>query len=387
MSEAPTYSLRPTGAASESYLTVVARLADKVLGAGDALRPMLDDYGEFLERSGVEERRSPTEYMVEALTLGVLWRARGQDATAGVNHPGNDLVELLVRERMTTGARSRDGSTARLVSLGAPYDRLRADLTLANLRRLLDWLVASGEYDDEVARLEGWEKFVAADPSLADERLGKIVALAFKFETMSMRALGGHTAGVDRFVDHELVARGWREDTVQCSRRQAEYHHNMVGAELLNRAWRAAFLGCRRHVVVLPGCARRRPDGECCARRSATELRCVHCTVACIVSSATRAAVLTGAEALAVVHGSDFSRFLRSPALRGGDVGIVGVACVPGLVGAGWRARANGLPAQCVLLDASGCAHWRDVPVPTALDLHQLARVLRRENIGASRVA
>jgi len=60
-------------------------------------------------------------------------------------------------------------------------------------------------------------------------------------------------------------------------------------------------------------------------------------------------------------------------------VGIVGVACVPGLVGAGWRARAHGLPAQCVLLESSGCGHWRERPEPSTLDFAELGRILERE--------
>jgi hypothetical protein len=83
-----------------------------------------------------------------------------------------------------------------------------------------------------------------------------------------------------------------------------------------------------------------------------------------------------------VLHGSDFGRFLTSPRLSGGDVGIVGVACVPGLVGAGWRARSCGLPAQCVLLDFSGCSHWLDKPKPTTLALGDLARTLEQPTQG-----
>jgi hypothetical protein len=95
------------------------------------------------------------------------------------------------------------------------------------------------------------------------------------------------------------------------------------------------------------------------------------------VWAATAVAEAAGASAVVVVHGSDFSRFLRSPALAGG-VGIVGVACAAGLLGAGWRARAAGFPAQCVVLEASGCAHWREDPVPTSLDLRELRRILDR---------
>jgi hypothetical protein len=385
MPRAPTYSLCPNGAPPERYLEAVARCSDEVLAAGGALRPIVDAYGTFVELGHREERRSPTEYLVEALVLGVLWRARGRDATA--RGPRADLVELLVRERRASGPRRRDGSSARLLSLGVPFRPAEVAPTLADIRRLLEWLLASGEYDDEVGRLAGWEHFLGAEQGSADERLRSIVAFACKFEVASERALGSYTAGVDRFVEHELPGREAREDTVQCSRPRTEYHLNMVGAELLNRAWRAAFLGCRRHVVVLPGCARRHDQPNCRALRSDTELRCRHCTVGCSVSAATRVAMRAGGEAVAVVHGADFSRFLRSPALAGGDVGMVGVACVPGLVGAGWRARASGLPAQCVLLESSGCGHWRQVPAPTALDLGELDRVLERGERMVSRVA
>jgi hypothetical protein len=154
----------------------------------------------------------------------------------------------------------------------------------------------------------------------------------------------------------------------------------LVGAEILNRAWREEFLSCQRHVVVLPGCARRHSAGRCQADGSHAEIRCRHCSVDCSVRVATHVAIRHGHQALAVVHGSDFSRFLSSPTPSGGDVGIVGVACVPGLVGAGWRAHAQGLPAQCVLLNASGCKHWSSPSVPTSLDLDQLDRILTRDH-------
>ncbi len=372
---APTYTLRPSGAPPELYLKQVARLADEVLEAGEALRPIVESYGAWIEETGREARRSHAEYLLEALALGVLWRARGTDATRreGV---GRRFVDALAAHRRAGGARVRDGSTSLILSLDAPYEPGSPAPTLRDLDRLLTWLVASGEYDDEVARLEGWEAFLRADPASAEETLAELVAFAIGFEAWSDHALGIFTAGVQRFFRDDLPRRRWREDTVQCARRRVEYHLNMVGAELLNRAWREAFLACERHVVVMPGCMRSRPDAACAAERSALDLRCTGCTKGCAVLSATRVARRAGADAVAVVHGSDFSRFLRSPALRGGGVGVVGVACVPGLLGAGWRAHATGLPAQCVLLESSGCEHWRDAARPTAIDLGELERVL-----------
>jgi hypothetical protein len=376
---APTYTLRPNAASPDLYYARVARFADDVLETGEALRPVVDRYGAFVAASGRERRRTHAEYLLEALALGVLWRARGADAT----RPEGALrahVERLAAHRRAGGARPRDGSASIILSLDMPFEPAHPRPTLPEVDRLLEWLLASGEYDDEVARLNGWRAFLGGLPAReAEALLEEVVLLAIAFEATSEFALGIYTAGVDRFLRDVLPRRRWAEDALQCARRRTEYHLAMVGAEILNRAWRADFLACARHVVVLPGCMRRRSDEACEAERSGLDLRCTGCTAGCAVLGATRTAARAGAEARAVVHGSDFSRFLRSPALRGGDVGILGVACAPGLLGAGWRARAAGLPAQCVLLDASGCPHWRDAPAPTAIDLRELGRRLGAE--------
>jgi uncharacterized protein len=375
----PTYSLHPQGATRTAYAKAVSRVANDVLARGACLHPVVNDYGTFIAKSGREARRSQDEYLLEALLLGVLWLARGREATA-VARGWGDVLRILADERRAGCGRRRDGSSAVLVLLDGPTEPPESAPSLADLEVLLEWLLASGEYDDELARLRGWRDFLASTPARAPEMLRELVAFATTFDRISLAALGIFTARVDPFLRHILPKRGAAEDTVQCSRARIEYHFNMVGAEILNRAWREEFLACRRHVVVLPGCARRHGRKRCQATSSQTEIRCRHCTADCSLSAATRVAVRHGAQALAVVHGSDFSRFLSSPTLSGGDVGIVGVACVPGLVGAGWRARAQGLPAQCVLLNASGCKHWSPWPTPTSLDFDQLDRLLTREH-------
>jgi uncharacterized protein len=376
--QTPTYSLHPHGTPRTAYTKAVSRLADEVLMRGAPLRPLLAEYGTFIVDTHRETRRSDDEYLLEALLLGVLWLARGREATA-VERGWGDVLRILAGERRAGCGRRRDGSNAVLVLLDRPTEPPNFDPTLEDLDVLFEWLLASGEYDDELTRLRGWRDFLARTPDRAPEIIHGMVALAATFERISLAALGPFTARVDHFLRHILPRRGAAEDTVQCSRARIEYHFNMVGAEILNRAWREEFLACRRKVVVLPGCARRHSGGQCRAGSSQTEIRCRHCSADCSVSAATRVAARRGAQTLAVVHGSDFSRFLASPTLAGGDVGIVGVACVPGLVGAGWRARAQGLPAQCVLLNDSGCKHW-SLPTPTSLDIDQLEHLLGREH-------
>jgi hypothetical protein len=376
-----TYSLRPNGVPIGNYLADVSRLADEVLSAGGALRPILRAYGDFVEALSDEPRRGHSELLVEALLLGVLWRSRACEAT-DADPSRAALVARLVSERRKGVSRRRDGSTRGLLAPQSCFRPGRLDPSLAEIAQLLDWLLASGEYDDELRRLEGLIWFLGASHASAEHVLSAIVRFAARFEAMSERTLGVYTTHVEHFLSAELERRGAREDSVQCSRRRAEYHFNMVGAEILNRAWRGDFLACSRRVVILPSCARSRPATDCQARQQGPALKCSHCTARCRVSVASRAASRLGAEALAVVHGSDLGQLVGSPAMASGDVGILGVACVPGLVGAGWRVRAAGLPAQCVLLESSGCAHWLDRPMPTSFDLGELERMLAADPAG-----
>lgn len=384
-----TYSLRPEGCPPEQYYRAVGAFADALLAAGrDELGLLLAAYEEYLRESRVERLRTRGEYLLDALTLGVLWRAHG--AAAGrVSGARARLMESLAAGGRRTDGLLRPGvdclrksaDACLLASVDDPWEPGCPTPSLADLERLLTWLAATGEYDEEVSRLEPWGDFLRSDPLLAGWALAELVQFAIEFEHAAEAALGAYTAGVERFLRNDLADHRWREDLVQCGRRRAEYHLNMVGAELLNRAWRADFERARRKVVVLPACMRLLPDDRCRAEREEDgQLRCTGCAPRCAVAEIRALAARAGAEVIAVKHGSDFGRLVRAPALRAEGTAIVGVACVPGLVGAGWKARAAGLPAQCVLLEYSGCrAHWHPQGVPTRLHLGELARVLAVE--------
>lgn len=242
---APTYPLRSSGCPRDLYRRNVARLADEVLAAGAGLHPIVDAYGAWVEETGRERRRSEAEYLLEALTLGVLWRARGADATRrhGV---GRGLLEWLARWRRADGARPRDGSTRLPLSVDASYEPGHPCPTLRDLDALLTWLVASGEYDEEVARLEGWEAFLRADFASADETLEQLVAFAVVFEGWSEHALGVFTEGAERSGRDARSRLRWPEEPIACPDRRVEVHLSMLGAELLNRVWRDGLLGAER---------------------------------------------------------------------------------------------------------------------------------------------
>ena len=83
----PTYSLRPAGIGADAYRQAVAELANEVVALGEPLRPTVEAYAYFIDETGCEERRSYDEYLLEALIIGVLWRARGHEAMAAAQAP------------------------------------------------------------------------------------------------------------------------------------------------------------------------------------------------------------------------------------------------------------------------------------------------------------
>ena len=376
---APTYSLRSLSSKREAYLEVVRQLVDWVIEAGVVLRPVVDAYAEYVELNGLEQRRSHPEYLLEALLLGVLWRARGADALQPSLVQGG-LIAELVRERRSSLAPKGNGSSAALVAFSEKPKRGRIDPTLHEVAGLLDWMWATREYDGEHERLEGWKGFLSTTSAATNrEILRLIIAFAVRFEAAAQRYLAPFTEGVDAFLERRDVLQLGSDNAVRCSRRSVEYHLNMVGAEILNRAWGYGFLARRQHIVIMPACARLRDERTCRAKHTDSTAMCSHCTVGCAISAVTRVAERSGAQVVFVAHGSRFYQYVESLAADASDIGIVGMACASDLLGSGWRARSKGIMAQCILLNESGCDHWQAVPAPTSCDLAELSRILDRE--------
>lgn len=372
----PTYRLNPDTESTDQYYRDVADLVDDVIQLGSPVQGLIRSYREFMASRAASNGLTDEEALLELLTLGVLWIARGREAILQSPSQRN-LVNEIVRERRKGYAKRQDSSRNALLDFGTPLDFSALQPSTADLKRLADWLLATGEYDDEVLRIEGWLDFLTRTSEFPrGDPLRQLVTLASDFARRAESKLGRYTQGVEPFLLERLPLIRQREDAAQCSRRRVEYHLNLFATEFLNRAWRDEFFACKERVVALSGCLRQRSDQQCRAIRDGLTMRCSHCTKGCLVSSATRLTQRHGATAVAVVHGSDFSRFLRAVQRRGAGTGVIGVACAPGIMGAGLRAKALGIPAQCVVLHSSGCDHWRTDPVHTSFDFSELERLL-----------
>jgi hypothetical protein len=382
--EVITYSLRNSQKRSDAYYRAVAAFTDEVLAEADRrIRLLVEAFRADARRASRELPRTAEEYTLELLTLGVLWRVYGSGALDLARVPRRMLACLAhVRQRggcLKAGADVLRGALAALFLSPRRHDLAEAPSpTLSHFDRLLGWLEATGDFSQEVKRLHAWRDFLASrPPEEAAEHLAQAIALATWFEARSESALGRYTPHVEQFLAETFPRYRGREDFVFCGRRRVEYHLAMVGIEILNRAFRAAFLATGRKVVLVPPCMKARPDDDCQARSTPMGARCAACTPGCRVHQLTKLGekhgfgVLMLPDELAV-----YSGVAGRP--RGGDhVGIVGVSCVLTNAAGGWETRGLGIPAQGVPLDYCGCRyHWHKDGIPTDINFDHLLEVL-----------
>jgi hypothetical protein len=387
MVEVITYSLRDGRKQSEQYYQDVATFTDEVLAeAEDRVQALVEAFQAYLQRTGHESPRSHAEYAFELLTLGVLWRVYAGEAIGLTRAPQRllaGLAQLRVRawrqqnESLKSVIDFWRGVLATLF-LFRPHSGKATSPTLDNLDRLLNWLTAANDFKEEVKRLRTWRDFLAdQQPGDVKKNLDAAISFATWFEARSQITLGHYTPHVEQFLADTHPGYRWREDVIFCGRQRVEYHLNMTGTEILNRAFREKFLKTDRKLVLLPPCMTAQPRNQCEARSTPFGARCAGCTPGCRVHQVTKLGEKHGFEVLIMPHElSVFSNPQMQPT-KDSTVGIVGVSCPLTNVTGGWETKDMGLPAQGVLLDYCGCPwHWHREGIPTDINLNQLLRML-----------
>ncbi len=379
-----TYSLRDGQAQSDQYYRDIAVFTDEVLTeAKDRIRLLLDVFQFYVERTSREMPRTRPEYTFELLTLGVLWLVYAGGALGLAKVPQQALTSLVrLRQKGACLKPSADFLRGVLATLFlSPGGRSPAETlspTLGHLDRLLDWLAATGDLDQEVKRMRVWQGFLSGQqPEEVTENLAVVISFATWFEARSEALLGCYTRRVEQFLAETHPNYRWRENVIFCGRQRVEYHLNMVGTEILNRAFREAFLNTAQKLILLPPCIKIQPDDKCQARPTPFGAHCAACTSGCRVLQLTKLGKKVGFDVS--ILPDDLSIF-SSGAVKSVDdeaVGIVGVSCVLTNPSGGWETKDMGVPAQGVLLDYCGCRyHWHKEGIPTDINTGQLLQVL-----------
>ncbi|HEX3077506.1 MAG TPA: DUF116 domain-containing protein [Lachnospiraceae bacterium] len=380
------YSLMKTNQNSNEYYSNIKSIADQVMNDVDEqLGVVAAGYQKYIEEQCIEVVRTIKEYELELLVLGVLWRGyghRAQHLEKGIGH----IIRNVVKARRSTKLMKAFWSFVK-GKLTSKYLIKENDLVIDNesnldvsmeaYSRLLFWLDASGEFEQEVIRLSRWRDFFEVHTEF-QIFIGSVLTVAKRFEELARKQLGSYTTNVVEYRKKAYTTHSKREDILLCTRGESEYHLNMVGAQIMNDVFRADFQKTEEKYIYLPGCMVLKGREKCKAKPYHSGYLCQNCTPECTINQITEIAKQYHAKVMIVYHESSlYKQKVDSKA----SIGVVGVACVLNLLSGGWKAKDLGYVPQCVLLDYCGCkGHWHENGVVTNINMNRLISVLSGTN-------
>ncbi|MGE5314237.1 MAG: DUF116 domain-containing protein [Acidobacteriota bacterium] len=386
-----TYQLATDGSSAAVYYRSVASFTDDVLRRAETTAaPIARAFRQYLVAHGLEKPRTVEEYTFELLNLGVLWRAYGNTALAVRFAPFHLLANLgewrKTHPRLKPSIDRVRGVLLSLCLVPVPVEHTYyPPRTISDIGRLVTWLEATGDFREDAFRYVRWLGYLGMMSNA--ELYGTmrtVLEFADWFDVESELHMGAFTPNVEGFVRERTPAYRWREDRFACLRSRTEYHLTMVGAEIMNRAFRRDFLACERKTVLAPGCMRARPEDACEGVKTADGIRCTGCEASCPVNRLRETGLRHGFEVAVIPHSSDLSRWAAKPGAP--SSGVVGVACLSVLVEGGWELKRYDVPAQCILLNQCGCnKHWHETGITTNVDVRQLRRVVQPDGADGSR--
>jgi hypothetical protein len=380
--ETVTYSICKEERDSPEYYNEVRKFCDELMAeSGRSAIPIVNDFIEYLQTYALEEIRGAEEYILELLSFGVLWHKYSQKALTVRVAPFITLSKMAEwrkkHQRVKPLIDTLRGFFITLFLLpDKSHNEFIAVPTLEQVDHVCKWFEATGEFREQALRFIRWRAYWQ---SKNQDELLKIFSAVNEFtqwfEKRAQQVLGKYTGNVEYFLQLAQARYRWREDRIQCTRSRLEYHLNMVGAELMNRAFRNEFKKTDTKVVLVPGCMRGRTAEKCEAIRTKEGLICQGCLPKCRVNQLNMMGKKLNFSVYIIPHASDLS--LWSPKKGRPLRGVIASACVTTLVEGGWELKRYDVPAQCVLLDYCGCKkHWHKDGISTKFNLPEFRRIL-----------
>jgi uncharacterized protein len=377
----PTYLIAEDRKNAGNYYRKISGITDFVMYKGEAeLGIIMDAFQAFTFTNG-QIHKSRYELLIELLTHGVLWKyyagysIRLTTITEKVLNCMNYLRTINNGSFKNQADRCKGWILTHFFPYGLDETDNKAAINVENYHKWLRWLNAGGEYYHEAHQLKNWYNFWKARPDEMKIEFPKILLFTSWFIDYCQDQLCEYTTTIPKFKN-TLKTRRNREDMLQTGKRTGEYFLNMVGAEILNRAYRDEFLKCDDRTVFVPGCMRVGKGHNCKAVTGKSGISCAECNDQCNVYKINKEGKRKGYSVKILLHESNMFAH-SSGSILPENCAIVGVACIPCLLAGGWKVRSQGLPVQCVLLNYSGCAkHWHPSGISTNLDMEQLNRVL-----------
>jgi uncharacterized protein len=386
MAKSVTYSLENYQKGPVSFYTDLAIFTDSVLGDLDPeTEDLIRDFSNFVNESRIETFRSRNEYLVEFMMIGLYWNNYSGNASVNGNLSKRVLKTLYSqRKRFPKYKPEIDKVRGYMayVFLEKHRHTLSARFNFRGFISLLNWLSATGEFNEEVLRLRNWLAFCKTkDESYTASLLETSVLFAEQFSETGKKLLGKYVQNLSSFKENSLPNYKYHEDYFLASRRENEYFLNMFAAEILNRGLKKSFTKTSKKVLLLPTCMRKEPPTGCKAKSDGKELVCASCSGECNIGKVSAEMKIQGITSYLIPHSSDFSRFLLKwkdcP-----DTSLVGVACVLNLITGGYEMKRLDISSQCVFLDYCGCKkHWDKEGIATSLNISQLKNIVQKPQV------
>ena len=212
-----TYNLN--GKSNSIYYEDIRKFSEKILkDSGRDLSVIISDYVKYIVTKNREELRTYEEYLYDVLSAGVYLKVYSNIASSSSRSTDFILSGLFgLRKKNRFLKKYIDVIRGLLIALNYGKKNFnnnyidKPDIRI--LKRVLLFLKASGEYREEVIRIQMFYDFLSSlENSTADNYLVNIVGFAIKFENKSENELGEYTSKVNEYLETGIKNHLWKED-------------------------------------------------------------------------------------------------------------------------------------------------------------------------------
>jgi len=376
----PTYLLTETNSGTNFYAKLSEFTDQLLVNIGKQHQFLNKEYSAFIIKHSPENARNETEHMLEIIIAGTLWNNYSSEANK-TNNLFFPFIYFLYRIRNYGNYFKKYSDWARgIISYFVLHHKQTQVLikkTASEFSHLLKWLTATGEFKEEVIRLNlFYEYLLSLDETEQCNAIEECINLSTSVYKSSTQTLSKYLHNTEIFLKNSATHYRCRENYFFVNRRPNEYIMNMIGAEILNRNMKKEFSAKRSKAVLLPTCMR---NGKisCKAQSDGKELVCASCSDLCNIGMVSAAMKSYSVKVYLIPHSSDFSRFLVKWKMNS-DTGLVGVACVLNLLTGGYEMKRLGIISQCVFLNYSGCKkHWKKKGICTDININRLIELVK----------
>lgn len=366
----------------KDYYTHIQKFVDEFINdLPKGFKSILGDYKLFVTGNKIEDLRTNYEYIYDLLFIGVAYKTYLPNALR-INKLKTIIFTKLIKLRKINGYTKEVSDRIRgiletwlLSETQIPDEFYNID----NDFELLEmWLEATNEFKEEVKRLRIFINYLKQkDEFEKEEIIEKLIKVTDSFVEKGEKELSVYTKNVNKFIEKNINNYKWKEDYIFCGRKEVEYHLSMVGAELLNRAFKQNYKQTKKRALLLPACMREKPAELCKAKKMGLDFLCTGCSDTCKINSIKKQVKEYECDTYIIPHSSDFSNWLKKWE-NTTEIGVIGVACPLNLMQGGLELRALNIPSQCVLLDYCGCKnHWCKEGIATGINNTQLLSTVK----------